>query len=79
METGLQRRDFCTGSSSSHLPWLSLPWRFAQRVCCVRELRFCSLLQKTAVSIIHFTRSLVAVAQFTVKLGENAENKGAIV
>lgn len=80
MEIWLQTRDFCT--------WQLLFPSTMAIFHCGASLRGCALYKRsdsalpaenTALSIIHLTHSLVAVAQFTVKLGENAENKGAIV
>ena len=51
----------------------------SEGVSCTRGQILLLAAENAAVSIIHLTHSLVTVAQFTVKLGENAENKGAIV
>lgn len=67
-------------SFSSHPPRLCfIALLHSGAVLCTRGQILLLAAVNTAVSIIHLTHSLAAVAQFTVKLGENAENKGAIV
>lgn len=66
-------------SSSSHPPQLSfIVVLRSEGAPCTRGRILLLAAENTAMSIIHLTHSL-AVAQSTVKLGENAENKGAIV
>lgn len=62
---------FCLSATTSCVS----SWGLAPGLPTVGELGFCSLLHP----IIHLTHSSAAAAQFTVKPGENAQNKGVIV
>lgn len=76
----IQIRDFCTQqllfASTTDIFIVVLR---SEGAPCTRGRILLLAAENTAVSVIHVTHSLLVVAQFTAKLGENAANKGAIV
>lgn len=76
----IQIRDFCTQqllfASTTDIFIVVLR---SEGAPCTRGRILLLAAENTAVSVIHVTHSLLLVAQFTAKLGENAVNKGAIV